>query len=59
MSSVSKDKDWPRDIIDDPDISSVDEEKILWIYCQVCTKEVNMRYAFKGSIWNEHILPVS
>jgi hypothetical protein len=33
--------------------------KGLWIYCQVCAKQINMKYPFRGSRWNEHAKVVS
>ena len=43
-----------QDILDDPDIGSVDKLNEMCIYFQVCTKKVKMKYAFRGSIWNDH-----
>ena len=59
MSSVSKEKGRPQYIIEYPDISYVGEEKEIWIYCRVCMKYVNMRYAIKGLRYNENVLSVS
>ena len=56
MAYVSKDKGWPQNILYGPNSSSFDEDKSIWIYCQVCMKEVKMRYDFKVSIYNEHVL---
>ena len=58
MSYVSNEKGWPQDILDDPYISSVDEEKGIWIYCQVFMKEVKMTYYFNVSIWYDHAIYV-
>ena len=56
MAYVSNDKGWPQNILYGPNSSSFDEDKSIWIYCQVCMKEVKMRYDFKVSIYNEHVL---
>ena len=48
-----------QDILDDPDIGSVNKLNVMWIYSQVFTKKVNMEYSFRGSIWNDHGKAVS
>ena len=58
MASASE-KVWHQDILDDPDIGSIDKLNCMCIFFQVCTKKVNMKYSFRVSIWNEHGKTVS
>jgi hypothetical protein len=51
-SASSSEKVWQQDILDDSAVENVNELKGLWIYCQVCTKKINMKYPFRGSRWN-------